>query len=95
MAKSKKSSSTKAHSTAVDYLKRLGPVREVVKATKARDTTLARRRIGKAPVRRKMSPCPQCGDTRGLCVSGAVKFVPEQVWSLSRRPRSARRSPSK
>jgi len=53
---------------------------------------IAKRRIALAPKPAKPSPCPQCGDTRGLCISGTVKFVPEQMWS--RRPRSTRR-PSK
>jgi hypothetical protein len=46
---------------------------------------LARRRIEKAPKPAKPSPCRQCGDTRGLCISDAVKFVPEQMWA--KKPR--------
>jgi hypothetical protein len=65
MVKSKKSSSTKAHSTAVDYLKRLGPVREVVKMARASDTKAGYRltlKCGHVRVatKRKTLRCRRC-----------------------------------
>jgi len=49
---------------------------------------IAKRRIVKAPVPRKSSPCPICQSRSGFCVVG-VTFVPPQWWG-SRR--SSRRS---
>ncbi len=50
---------------------------------------LTRRRIVKAPVLRKSTPCPVCRSRSGFCVIN-VSFVPASWWL-----RSTRRSPSK
>jgi hypothetical protein len=48
---------------------------------------LARRRIARAPEPPRPSPCPVCGDTRGLCIVN-VKVVPPQLWGRKKSRRT-------